>query len=238
MREEKLVVFAIPFSGGTSYSYKLLQDALPDHIWMETLELPGHGRRMGEELLTDADEMAADILEQIGDIDASRFAFYGHSLGALIAFLATRELFKSGARGPEHLFVSGRRAPSVRRTCGPRHLLDRDAFREELKSLGGSSSEALENEELMELFEPILRADFEAADGYVHAVGAALPCAITAFVGADDPEATASAAELWWIETSAAFECLEFDGDHFFINAEAGSIASAISTTLSSDLVA
>src|SRR3546814_15606287 len=51
------------------------------------------------------------------------FVFFGHSMGALVAFETARELRRRGLPPPIRLFVSGRRAPTVTDGEAPLHGL-------------------------------------------------------------------------------------------------------------------
>lgn len=206
-------LFCIPFAGGSAYSYRGLSDKLPPSLKVVTLELPGRGLRFPEALLTDSGALVDDLYDRVRDELREPYALYGHSLGSLLAFLLARRAASLGLRQPHHLFLSGCEAPSaIPRHM--RHLLPKDEFREVVRTFGGCTPEVLNNEELMEIFEPILRADFHAYETYVHEPGTRLDVPIAVMMG--DEEDLDSAMK-WQAETSSKI-CIEtFPGDHFFI---------------------
>jgi surfactin synthase thioesterase subunit len=227
----KTTLVTIPFSGGNAYSYREFFSHLPDWIEPLPLELPGHGKRMAEPLLDEAHAMAEDLAGMMAGRWTSRTAIYGHSLGALLAYHLARIAIDAGACRPLHLFVSGHTGPGSIRRGPPRHDLPRAEFIAMLGELGGSVGEALENEELMELFEPILRADFAAADTYRPRETPALDVPITAMIGRDD-EGTPSEELTWRAATRDVLMMKVFDGGHFFINDHAKSLARSIGEAL------
>lgn len=210
-------LYCLPFSGGSSYSYRELEAAANGRFRVEALDLAGHGRRLGERPGTSMDALVEDAIRTMAIPPGAPYALYGHSLGALLAYLVARRFREEGFPLPLHLFVSGKQGPTVPRAASPRHLLDEPAFREMLRSLGGVPEEVLGDRELMEIFLPILRADFEAVDTYRHTASPPLPIPITAFLG-DRDEASPEEAGAWALETSAPFRLHVLPGDHFFVN--------------------
>jgi surfactin synthase thioesterase subunit len=208
-------LFCIPFAGGSSYSYKGLSDELHSSVEAVMLELPGRGRRFPEPLLTDAHAIADDLYKQVTAQLHEPYAFYGHSLGSLLAFLLTRRIMNDGHRKPLYLFLSGCEAPSVL-PREIRHLLPKREFKEVVRSFGGCPPDVLNNEELMEIFEPILRADFKAYETYIHEAGTKLDVPIVAMIG-DEEDLAMEEVKKWQAETSSRMSLYLFPGDHFFI---------------------
>jgi medium-chain acyl-[acyl-carrier-protein] hydrolase len=145
------------------------------------------------------------------------YALYGHSMGATISFELARELFRRHSTPPQHLFVSGRRAPQCPRTEPITFNLPHDEFIAELRRLNGTPREVLENPELLELFMDLLRADFELVDTYEYHPAEPLSCPITVYGGLHDKEVSAESCNAWKEQTSAGFNVRMVSGDHFFI---------------------
>ena len=170
---------------------------------------------MKEPLLREMEAMVEDLCGQITARVQGSYAIYGHSMGALLAYLLTKRLLRSGRRPPLHLFLTGCRAPSVLREH-KRHLLPRDEFLAELKTLGGSPDEILADPVMMDLFEPIIRADFQAIENYRYQPSEPLALPITVITGKQECISREDA-EAWRIETTGKVRLLTLPGKHFFI---------------------
>ncbi len=220
----KRIIFCLPFAGGSSYSYQDFQRYANDALRIEAIDLPGRGRRFSEPLLTSLNHMADDVFNQIRDRLNRPYAIFGHSMGACIAHVLTRRIIREGCPPPRHLFVSGRESPSV--PCKEKnwHLLSIREFLDILKRFEGTSRQVMENRELMDLFEPVLRADFQALAEYRYEKRPPLDIPITVLRGSRDSVTRADALQ-WRDETTASFSLLEFDGGHFFIFRHADRIA-------------
>jgi medium-chain acyl-[acyl-carrier-protein] hydrolase len=145
------------------------------------------------------------------------YAFFGHSMGAVVAFEVAQRLRDEGRPLPLHLFASGHRAPHIPYPRQPIHAVPNPRFREELALLGGTPQEILEHPELMGLLEPLLRADLELSETYRHGASSPLRCGITAFGGLADPHVPTGSIEAWRGHTQGPFRARFFPGDHFFL---------------------
>jgi medium-chain acyl-[acyl-carrier-protein] hydrolase len=146
------------------------------------------------------------------------FAFFGHSMGALISYELARHLRRTGAPLPAHLFVSGHGAPHLPDRNPPLHALPQAQFVEKLRELNGTPEEVLRHPELLELLIPILRADFAVCETYVHAPEPPLDCPISAFSGLGDEYVNREELEGWREQTTGRFSVRLFPGDHFYLN--------------------
>jgi surfactin synthase thioesterase subunit len=122
---DSITLFSMPYAGGNSWAYRALEAHLPAGVKLEGLELPGRGRRSAERLCASLDELADDLFGQLRPrIGAGRYAFFGHSMGALLAFLVTVRIQKAGLPLPDALFLSGTEAPTAM-TKRERHSLSK-----------------------------------------------------------------------------------------------------------------
>jgi medium-chain acyl-[acyl-carrier-protein] hydrolase len=160
------------------------------------------------------------------------FAFFGHSLGALVSFEVARELRRQYGVHPVRLFVSSGHAPQIPRRGLPIHTLPEREFLEELRRLNGTPTELLAHRELMEIMLPVLRADFALYENYVYAHDSPLNCPILAFGGLQDRKVSHRDLEAWRDQTSVAFSLRMFPGDHFFLNATVSPLLQVLSREL------
>ncbi|HYC29114.1 MAG TPA: alpha/beta fold hydrolase [Chitinophagaceae bacterium] len=209
-------LYCLPFSGGSKYSYKAFSQYAPPFLNIIPLEIPGRGSRSGEELLTDIELTADDVFDQIKNGLDKPYAIYGHSMGGILAYLLARRIIDAGLDQPLHLFVTGCVAPSLKYRDLVDHTLPKEEFLQKIKDLGGSPDSVLSNPALMEFFEPILRADFEAVATYKHIPAAPFSIPVSAVLG-DAENATIEEAMQWQKETTATVDVKTLPGNHFFI---------------------
>jgi surfactin synthase thioesterase subunit len=186
------------------------------------VELPGRGSRIAEPLLPDLDTLAFEAAEAIADTGDTRFALFGHSMGALLAFEVARRLRGRGGPAPRHLFVSGCRAPHCERSRRPVAMMSTAEFISMLRDLNGTPDSVLGDPELMDLVLPVLKSDFTAVDRWNYRPDRALNIPVTAFGGRSDPHVSVDAVREWQHHTRSEFQCRLFSGDHFFIHASEG----------------
>lgn len=208
-------VFCLPFAGGSRYSYNILFKYATSLKWIP-LEYPGRGARVREEPMKDLNAIVRDIFGQIKGNLNTPYVFYGHSMGAMVAFLLTKEIERNSLPMPLHLFLTGRGGPSIKDNEPPRYLLPKDQFAQKLRELGGSPEEILNSTMLMEFYEPILRADFEALETYQYESTTPVDVPISVTIGLEE-RVSYDEALAWQLETFYPIEVKQFPGKHFFI---------------------
>lgn len=214
----RLRLFCFPYAGGGPHMFRSWPRQLPNDIEVCTPLLPGRGSRLREAPLTRLSFVVECLTCFIGPLLNVPFAFYSHSLGALMGFELARSLRRAALREPAHLFVSGCRAPHLPGLGTPRHQLSDPELLEELRRLNGTPLEVLESPELMQLLLPLVRADFEAFETYSYVIEEPFACPISAFGGAGDPEVSPGDLKEWQRHTTSDFSLQILEGDHFFIH--------------------
>lgn len=212
-----LRLLCLPYAGGDASAFREWGAALPDNIEVVAIELPGHGQRMAEEpcrcMSSLVDVMAGACAAAID----RPFAIFGHSMGASIAIELASRLATVAERSPVHVFVSGAQAPHIERRS-LQHV-SREELLVELRRWNGVPEEVLANNAIIELFIPILRADFALVDTRARGpVGGGLAAPLTVFSGIEDPEVTDEGLKAWRQYTSGTFDLQVFPGGHFFLD--------------------
>lgn len=214
-----LRLFCFPYAGGGALAFRNWSDYLPMNVEVCPVQLPGRETRIKESALTRVSPMVQAIAEVIRPCLDVPFACFGHSMGALIAFELARELRGKYGVQPLKLYVSGRVAPHLPLLRTPLlHDLPELEFMDALRHLKGTPEAVLENEALMALVMPLLRADFAVNEVYRYSAQPRLDCPILAMGGLHDSEAGREQLEAWRQHTSASFELRMFPGDHFYLN--------------------
>src|ERR1051326_4461621 len=214
----RLRVFCFPYAGGGASIYATWLQALPPEIAVCPVQLPGRGSRIRERPFNQLVELLPALVPALQPLMNVPFAFFGHSMGALIGFELARELRRRNLPGPVHLFVSGHRAPQLPDPDPPMHDMPDAELIKELVRLNGTPKEILENQQLMELLLPLLRADTSLCETYAYTPDPPLNCPISVFGGSADAKVTRSDLEGWKTETTQGCIIRMFPGDHFFIH--------------------
>ena len=215
--DAKLRLFCFPYAGGRASTFSAWSKSFTSNIEICPIELPGHGYRIAEYPFNRLKPLTMELARSILPCLDKSFAFFGHSMGGLISFELAHLLREKYNLSPVHLFISGCRAPQVQISEPPIHHLPEPEFLNELHSLNGTSEGLLKNAELMELFLPILRADFAAIETYIYTSKPRLNCPITVFGSLQDLEVSCEDLEAWRKQTDANFSIQMFQGDHFSI---------------------
>lgn len=226
-------LFCLPFAGGNKYSYREYEKLAPAGLRVLPLEYPGRGARIKEGFARDMDALVDLLYAEIkGRLDQEAYALYGHSMGGVVAYFLARKIIAAHHRPPLHLFITGTMGPSaITRELKKRHLMSQEAFIEEIKNLDGCPPEILENEELLNYFEPILRADFVVSETYAYEALPPFDIPIAVITGTEE-EMEPEEILLWQRETSHTVDFRTMPGKHFFILQYAPEVMEIIASKL------
>jgi medium-chain acyl-[acyl-carrier-protein] hydrolase len=225
----RLRLFCLPFAGGGASSYRTWADELPSHIEVMPVQFPGREERFREEPLQRMEDLVESLVEGLLPfISNLPFAFFGHSLGAIVALEVTRSLSTRHAPMPCHLFVSARPAPHMPLRRVPVLDHSREEIVQWLRQVGGTPELVLENRELMDLMLPVLRADLQIDDTYRSTADPVLTCPLTVLGGHHDEQAIPHELNAWAPYTSNSFALHILQGNHFFPFNESRSAALAL----------
>ncbi|MGH2506509.1 MAG: thioesterase II family protein [Ktedonobacteraceae bacterium] len=216
--QAQLRLFCFPYAGGGASLYRTWHQTLPPTIEICPVQFPGRENRLTEQAFTQVEPLIQDLYNAISPYLDKPFAFFGHSMGALVSFELTRYLRQKAGLSPQHLCVSAHRAPHLPDRHTPIYQLPYPEFREELRHLNGTPEGVLQNEELMQLLLPTLRADFTLCETYTYDPQEPLACPIAVFGGTEDDKITSAELQAWHDQTQNAFVLHMLPGDHFFIH--------------------
>lgn len=212
----RLICF--PYAGGGASIYGGWSKFLPDSFQICALQLPGREDRISEKPIDAMDDLIQAFHLSISSLLKQPFAFFGHSMGALIAYEYSLYLDDKHGIAPNHLFVSARRPPQIPNTRSPIHRQGKEEFLRSVKRLGGTPDELLNHEEMLALMIPLLRSDFALSENYQPNPVRHLRCPITVFGGDTDSEAPVGDLERWKEISIGSFRKQIYSGGHFFIH--------------------
>ncbi len=228
----RLRLFCFPYAGGAAGVFAGWEQDLPASVDVFALQAPGRAARWNEAPVASLGEMVATLAAEIEPFLDRAYVLVGHSNGALIAFELARELRKRGLPGPRHVVLAAKRAPHLPEREPVLYDLPYAQFVQRLRELRATPPEVLDNDELMEILEPMLRADFAQSDTYVFEPGAPLGVQVTLFGGREDENVPREELLAWRELFEGAVELVEFDGDHFFIHQERARVLTQVRAIL------
>lgn len=196
--------------------------------------LPGREARASEPPMESIDALVAALEEAILPLLDKPYIFFGHSMGAGIAFELTHALLRKGRRLPSALIVSSAKAPALRR---PLPEPSNAELLSQLERLGGAPAGAAADPDWMKLVFPTLRADTRLYRTFQPPPRDPLPVPIFAYCGDSDPNLLSIEMEPWRKETLAGFKMRIFPGGHFYFQAGVTELLSSISEDSSGVLV-
>jgi len=229
-------LFCFPYAGASASIFRPWQAEVHQDIQVCGVQLPGRGGRFAEAPFSRLSQILDALTESLHGAPDVPFAFFGHCMGALIAFELARRLRREG-REPLHLIVSALRPPQLREPRYRLHLLSNEAFVAALAALNGLPQELMQEPELLNMMLPALRADFEACETYQYRYEPPLHCPISCYGGRNDPRSTPEEMALWRAHTVATFSCRVFPGNHFFLDSARKAVLSALSVELLGTLI-
>ncbi|EST32926.1 thioesterase II family protein [Streptomyces roseochromogenus] len=213
----RLICF--PHAGGAAGGYRDWSLDAPWDVEVYAVQYPGRGDRFDEPAATDMESLLDDLVPALtGACTAGELAsavFFGHSMGAAVAYEAARRLAVTG-RPPAALVVSGQPAPS-RTRGGALHRATDGELLADLRRLGGTAQEVMGNSALLEALLPTIRSDYRLIETYRPLPGGTLGIPVTVLYADDDPEVTADEAAAWGEVTAGTCEVEVFTGGHFYL---------------------
>jgi len=224
-------LFCFPYAGGSEAVFRTWQQNLPETIEVLPIQLPGRGTRIKEPALTRLAPLVQALSQSLQPELDLPFAFFGHSMGGLIAFELARQLRREVGPLPVHLFISAKCSPKQVDDLYSGEISDQELI-QILHRYEGTPGEVLEDAELMQLLLPVIRADMELCNTYVCEPEPPLPCPITAFGGLQDHKSGRECLEGWRDYTTGRFTLRMFPAGHFFLQSCEKSILEAISREL------
>lgn len=212
-----LKLFCFPYAGGSARQiYRNWADELYFDAEVIPVDFPGRGAKAGQSPLNNLADLVELLVDEIVCQLNGPYAFYGHSVGALVCFEVAHALSIRRWREPEVLFVSAFRAPQMPSRRKPVYNLDDDALLDHVVRLGGVPPSILAEPDLLKAVMPILRADLAVSETYGFSARTKLDCPIHVFGGDGDPIVLPDEYGPWAELTDGNCEVTLFRGGHFF----------------------
>lgn len=211
-----ITLLSLPCAGASASMYLRWRRRLPAWVRVQPVELPGRGARLHEASEKTFDTLVSRVCDDLEMYPPQRYALFGHSMGALLAYGITHELRSRNCPPPVALLVSACAAPSRQDW---RRYANKDGMEEliaDLRKQNGTPDEVFESRELLSMTLNVLRTDYRICASFRHRKLQPLAIPVHVFGGCTD-EIHESRLEAWRSECVAEFSLDWFNGGHFFL---------------------
>jgi surfactin synthase thioesterase subunit len=215
-------LFCFHHAGGSASIFTLLRNLLLATVNVIPVQLPGREQRLRETLPADLATLVTELDAQLDPFLDRPYAFYGHSMGALVARDLAEYRRARGAVPPHRLLVGACRAPHLPAAFASAHAQPDEALTRSMLAIGGLSEETMKYPDWLESAITLTRNDLRLCASRVHAETGAAPYAIDAFHGSSDPMVAESEMAAWAEHTAADFVLHRIAGGHFFLIGDSG----------------
>jgi medium-chain acyl-[acyl-carrier-protein] hydrolase len=215
---DALCLFCLPHAGGGASAFRSWVGAVPG-VAVLPVQPPGRETRLREPAHQRMDSLVAELATILPAVAGERrYAIYGHSLGALVAFETAREIRRRGGLPPVHLIVSGCVPPQYQ-TCDNESIATAPlrTLVDKIRQLGGTPEWLLSDPSVLDMIVPAIRADFSVKETYSYQPEPPLEVPITVLASTADPRAPHGLQTGWRDHTTAAFGLNLLSGGHFAV---------------------
>jgi medium-chain acyl-[acyl-carrier-protein] hydrolase len=228
--EIKLRMFLFPPAGSDISVYQRWEEYLPSDIELCLVRLPGRGGRINEPLIEDCSLLVQEIADDLEQYFDMPYVFFGHSMGALLAYETSALIYKRGRPLPERLFLSSLKAPSYmnsKNDCflgimepdeDDLHLLSDEELKKKLYDIGGIPDIIRNNSSFVDMLLPIFRNDLKLCETYKTDSVTSLPVPIDVYGGSGDKIASREDLEKWKECSKEKVTVTMFPGGHFYFS--------------------
>ena len=229
--DEQVRLFCFPYAGGGASSFLPWKPLLPDYISLFPVQLPGHEERYGEQAVTDIDELCKRLAEALCPYFTSKTAFFGHSMGGLLAFRLALHLVREGMAAPVHLFISAGPTPLPPGELPPEGGGDGAFLNRVLQSNAVPESILLDADSL-EVVKRTLLQDHALLLTMIDGTREALDIPISVFAGEKDILVPLDRVRLWRLFTTGVCSMATYPGGHFYLRKWRGEVIGQIAQSL------
>jgi surfactin synthase thioesterase subunit len=207
-------LYIFPHAGGSAQYYIPFSKTFTADVKRVAVQYPGKGGTHDLASFHSVPDLAERVFGLLPERTDGPVAFFGHSMGALVAFEVARR-FEAEGRRVSALFASACAAPGK---LGEEYIPESDrGLLEVVAEITGAKPEFLENEEFAARILPTLRG-FKAVMHYECPADVTISCPIASYIGDDDEIATPEKVQPWADRTTAEFSIRQFTGHHFYLN--------------------
>ncbi|GLZ42505.1 alpha/beta fold hydrolase [Actinokineospora sp. NBRC 105648] len=213
-----LRLFLFPHAGSGGAIYRNWDGLLTPDFAQQIVSLPGREKRFGEDAFMEIEPLVDALYDALLDeLDDRPYAFFGHCLGAQLAYRVAVCLRRDGERGPILIGASGWSPEGFQQATYEQSQMPEPDLIEWMKTLGSFPEEVYGDPQVMQMIIPALRADLAVVSTYVDDA-AEVDIPLVSYSGKQDPLMSPGAMVAWQTRTTEYLGNSEFTGDHFYID--------------------
>ena len=212
----RMRVFYFPYAGGSASAFSGMETNFPGDVDVFAIQAPGREQRFHEQPISSLDLYVSQVIKSISPYLSIPFLFVGYSNGSLIAYEVARRLQCLYGVAPVHLTLAARRAPNLPPLRPAMSGMNYDDMLSELRRYSRVPEEFLQDEKIMSIFIPMLKADFALCDVTSFATTPRLKLDATIFWGKQDEDTSEEGIQAWQDLIDGELNIVQFQGGHFF----------------------
>lgn len=213
----RLRLFCLHYLGGGASAFRQWSDNFPPEIEICPIQLPGRENRINEQPFEDIESLVEKLTQILYPYLDKPFAFYGHSMGALVSFELARQLRRQHGLIPVHLFAAAYYAPDAISPFQKISYMEESSLISSLPRLLDAPESLLKNTEFIQALLPTVKADLQIVGKHIYSDEEPLDCPISAFGGLQDKEVSYDDLSEWGKHTKSKFNLQMFPGKHLFL---------------------
>lgn len=223
-------LFCLPYAGAGASLFSTWKNLREFGIEVCPIQLPGRENRFNEPSRNNIKSLVSDICTVIADYLDKPFAIFGHSLGGIIAYELTLEVYRRYQKKPNFVVLSASSIFTRKKDYIVSQLSD-EKLMDYLKFIGGTP-EILLTSRYFEKYSQVIRSDYKLLENYRFQLQK-LPCKLVALASSQDKLVLLEDIEKMKYFASE-FSMISVEGTHFFINQLTDEIQQIISENFDS----
>jgi surfactin synthase thioesterase subunit len=227
-------LFCFHHAGGAASAYNAWQEELGPRVSVLPVQLPGRERRAAEPRFTDIDALVADLDRGLDPLLDAPYAFYGHSMGAIVAYNLALLRAARGRSLPVRLMVGAYPPPHLLAPITDALNLSDEQLTRWLLDIGGMSELMLGYPDWVRSALALLRDDLRVCQSHQPPGDRPLPCPIDVFAGDRDPLLALDTVAGWSPHTTAECQVHVIPGGHFFLHESSALLLRTVAFLLTS----
>ena len=221
-------IVCFPPNGGGATNFRNWSTNMAKQGWeMFVVQPPGWEERFSEAPIDDLQEIVQAVSNELAKLlTPNRFVFYGHSLGALLAFESAHYLQAKHKLCPRHLYVAAWSAPTIPYQHPQNVPLDvfepstsTQVLTSYVRRFTYLDPRLADNPAIMKRLKPCLAAGVKMCKTYTYKHADPLPCHITTLSGSKDDFAPTSNMPGWakLLDKKYKYRTKVYHGAHMFL---------------------